>query len=363
MKAERKDLARRMRYGLDDGLDPLDAPPLHTVSPVPNYVQFTKIDGDVDENVDSQPSHTSKSLRPDDTQNVSSLIARFGKDRSSRAPSPALTYRPPPNTTRTGTAPNSSRVSSLIARFEVTAREIIDEDDKQFSTVDFHQVKTNDFPRSDTRVNRTRAVYNNRKTASEDIDQNLALAKESKIRSLLFCGAIPLPHIQSQQQSDDQASVNSEELPLVEKNHTRFFACGGADDTISYKEIKGHEAEDDINTNSTQMSSLPKVEGTDYTVPLLKSPTRSPWSLRVIKHPDDVTVMDMNELSPISRETLRDFEASPPLHPDDHMSSSDVSPSKKDGTSTKLSKLTLQQQNHGKAIDKAKSFGLLGTCQ
>ena len=267
IEAEQQLERRNSKYGVDDGEHALDSPPPHAISPMPHYIQFSKYgDNNGDNAADTLPVHNNLTPVSKYGGGVSSLIARYGGDHSERTPSPAMAYRQQGVAAKTGGSLNKSRVSSLIARFETTAKEINEkegneEEGKLLGTIDIH-FEANDVRAEESKTKKIMAEYEARTQHDGKTDESMA--KESKMGRITFCGAIPLP--METQHINDEKSEKSE-------------------------------------SSSTHMSSLPTQEDSKHAIAMGMIPMSPVPCDLGIEEKKDVIVADMNPISPISAQT------------------------------------------------------------
>jgi hypothetical protein len=348
----------------DVGLEPLDATPSHQLSrPQSNYIPHhpSKYGNDAGENrAESLPLHISPmprySVRPSNRNNnhnanpeatSSSSVAQQscgGKKFTSslqttrtalmrRSHSP---HTAPPSVTETSIS-NKSRVSSLLARFEVTAKEIL-EQEKGHSTVpttiDINPSEPDILlsrNKNHELVQRKIVLYNNHKhlemVQDANDSRNAITAKESMIRSLLLCGAVPLPHLRGGDrglesrkdkiQHMTSISKPTEEVTLVRNTSRSIMGislCGGGiDDAISSEETTNAIQNDNGSPtrNITRINSTP-VEVVRLDPVATGRPIRqcTPTLTRHFETPRDMTICtasikSQDMMSPMSDETRR----------------------------------------------------------
>ncbi|KAI2505396.1 hypothetical protein MHU86_9009 [Fragilaria crotonensis] len=302
------------RRGCEVGLEPLAAPPSHQLSrPQENCMPFhaAKYGNDSgDKRAESLPSHSNispmpkYSLKPSNSNTnndnncnsnpeaTTSILLVQQPYRKPTAPLPITrtellrrthsAHSAPTSVTETSIS-NKSRVSSLLARFELTAKEILEQDGHATvpTTIDVHHLSDPDVllsrSKNHEQIQQKIVLYNNHKPleAIQDAnDSNSTMSiKESMIRSLLLCGAVPLPHLRGgdremESDKDKVALMTTIEKPVDEttlvqttsRSIIEFSLCGGGiDDTIEPKEtIHVIQKEDESPIQSiTNISSTP----------------------------------------------------------------------------------------------------------
>lgn len=351
------------RRGCEVGLEPLAAPPSHQLSRLQeNYMPFhaAKYGNDSgDKRADSLPSHSNispmpkYSLKPSNSndsnsnpEGTTSILLVQQPYRTPTAPLPITrtellrrthsAHSAPTSVTETSIS-NKSRVSSLLARFELTAKEILEQDGHATvpTTIDVHHLSEPNVllsrSKNHEQIQQKIVLYNNHKPleAIQDANDsnNTMSIKESMIRSLLLCGAVPLPHLRGgdREMESDKDKVEPtmtiekpvDETTLVQttsRSIMEFSLCGGGiDDTIEPKEaINVIQKEDESPIQSiTKISSTP-VELVRMNPVVSGQPgwQCTPTIAGHLKSPQDMTIctstmMNQDVTSPMSDETQR----------------------------------------------------------